>query len=160
MFNAAGTLLVAALVAVAAAPALAADVPSPQSKPKSATLRCERGKMTVRVGDSISCLRVPRNAAMNQPKRGLAKAAWYDNYGNWHNSGNLVRIRRWPYTGWYTSGGRSYYFWEYRETWWGNMVTLYGYWFWNGRDWQFWGDYQCTGMNILPSDTCTWFAAR
>ena len=90
----------------------------------------------------------------------VATAAWYDNYGGWHNTGNLSFVRRWPYQGYYTDAGRYYYFNQYHDTWAYNIVTLYGYWLWTGSAWRFWGDYQCSGMNLLASDTCTWFPAR
>jgi hypothetical protein len=98
--------------------------------------------------------------ADNSEPRTTATAAWYDNYGGWHNEGSASYVSRWPSSGYYTGSGRYYYIKEYRLTWPYNLATLYEYYYWTGSTWRWWGDYQCTDMNILPSDTCTWFPAR
>jgi hypothetical protein len=165
MFKAVAPLLAAALLGVAAAPALAGEQPLvPKQRGAELTasgkplkrLACDRrGKVAATPKQRRNSRRVPCRQS-----RTTATAAWYDNYGNWHNEGSVAFVRRWPTSGYYTGSGRYYYMKQFTLTWPFNIATLYEYYYWTGSAWKWWGDYQCTGMNLLPSDTCSWFPAR
>ena len=146
---------VCAIALMAMATAVAPSGAQASAEPRADGSVCKRGGVAVgHRGTLEGCRKTPPVPARSKRGRGapLARAAWFDNYGNWNSGGSIAFIRRWPTSGYYyTASGRAYYVKEWRETWSFNIVTLYEYLYSNGS---VFGYNQCQGIG--PSGPCYW----